>query len=266
MNVWSNPDLLAPQEARNMALFLEARGHAPDQQQLYTAIVTALDPQAGARVLDLGCGTGIIARHLAGRVGTAGVVVGVDLSETMLDVARQHANHPALRFEHGDATALTYADNYFDHALAARLLMHAPDPHAVLREVRRVVRVGGRLALLERDWGTFVVDHSDRELTRRILDWRCDHIDGNNWMGRQLERLCTQSGWRVHDMRPVVTVARDAQATLLGSLRHAAQLAVQHNIISAVEHDGWIDEIEQRLKQCIFFATINEYILIAEHV
>jgi 2-polyprenyl-3-methyl-5-hydroxy-6-metoxy-1,4-benzoquinol methylase len=266
MNVWSNPDLLAPQEAMNMALFLEARGHAPDQQQVYTTVITALDPQAGARVLDLGCGTGIIARHLARRVGETGVVVGVDLSEAMLEVARQHADHPALRFESGDATALTYDDNHFDHALAARLVMHAPEPHAVLREVRRVVRVGGRLALLERDWGTFAVDHSDRALTRRILDWRCDHIDGNNWTGRQLARLCAESGWHVQDIRPVVTVARDAQSTLLGSLRHAGQLAAQHNIISAAEHDGWIDEIEQRLKQCIFFATINEYIVIAERV
>ena len=266
MNVWSNPDTLAREDAVKLALFLETRAQLPDQQRMHTAVVTALKPHDAAQVLDLGCGTGVIARRLAQCVGPTGSVVGVDLSQTMIDVARQHSDHPALRFEQGNATALAYPVAHFDYALAARLLMHVSDPHAVLRELHRVVRVGGRLALLERDWGTFAVDHRDRALTRRIVDWRCDHIDGNNWMGRQLVRCCTESGWQVRDVLPLVSVARDEQTTLVGSLRHAAQLAVQHNVISGVEHDEWINEIDQRLEAGTFFASMNEFIVIAERV
>lgn len=264
MNAWSNPDTLASDDVTNMALFLEKRAQAPDQQFLHAVVVEALDPQAGARVLDLGCGTGVIARRLAERVGLMGLVVGLDLSQAMLDVARSLGKHPALQFERGDAQALNLPASHFDYALAARLLMHVSEPHVVLRELGRVVRRRGRLALLERDWGTFAVDHADRIVTRRILDWRCDHIDGNNWAGRQLVRLCTESGWRVCEVRPMVIVAHDEHTTLLGSLRHAAQLALQHNVITAEEHDGWLNAIERRLAAGSFFATINEYLVIAE--
>ncbi len=265
MNAWSNPDTLAPQDAMNMALFLHARAQTPDQQRVQAALVAALDPQLGTRVLDLGCGTGAITERLASCVGSTGQAIGIDLSQAMLEVARAHHTHTALRFEQGDGTDLAYPDGHFDCAVAARLLMHVPDPHAVLRELRRVVRVDGRLALLERDWGTFAVDHSNRELTRRILDWRCDHIDGNNWAGRQLPRLCAETGWHVYDIQPIVAVARDEHTTLLGSLRHSAQLAAANAVISATEHDTWIGEIEQRLEERSFFATINEYIVIADH-
>lgn len=88
MNPWSNPDTVAPQDARTMALLLEVRAHTPDQQRLHTAAVAALDPQPGAHVLDAGCGTGVIARQLAACVGTAGCVLGVDVSTTMLEVAK----------------------------------------------------------------------------------------------------------------------------------------------------------------------------------
>ena len=264
MNPWSNPDTLAPQDARTMAVLLEARAHTPDQQRLHAAVVAALDPQPEACVLDLGCGTGVIARQLPACVGATGSVLGVDVSTTMLDVAKAQGLHPALHFEQGDATALCYEDGRFDHAVAARLLMHVPHPHAVLGELRRVVRPGGRLALLERDWGTFAVDHTDRALTRRIMDWRCDTIDGNNWMGRQLPRLCAESGWQVRIVQPLVSVARDEQTTLAGSLRHAARLARQHNVISAAEHDAWIGEIERRLAEGTFFATVNDHLVIAE--
>lgn len=263
-NPWSNPDMLAPQDARTMALLLEARARTPDQQRLHAAVVAALGPQPGARVLDLGCGTGVIARHLATCVGATGSVLGVDVSATMLAFAQAQDLHPALRFEQGDATALQYDDASFDYAVAARLLMHVPDPHAVLKELRRVVRPGGRLALLERDWGTFAVEHTDRVMTRRIMDWRCDTIDGNNWMGRQLPRLCAESDWQVRTVEPLVSVARDEHATLAGSLHHAARLAQEHNVISAAEHDAWIGELEQRLTQATFFATVNDNLVIAE--
>lgn len=142
--------------------------------------------------------------------------------------------------------------------------MHVSHPHAILGELRRVVRPDGRLALLERDWGTFAVDHSHRALTRRIMDWRCDTIEGDNWMGRKLPRLCAESGWQVRAVKPLVSVACDEQSTLVGSLRHAARLALEHHVLSVAEHAAWIGELEQRLAEGMFFATVNDTLVIAE--
>ena len=100
-------------------------------------------------------------------------------------------------------------------------------------------------------------------LTRRILDWRTDHIDGDNWMGRQLVRRCLAAGWDSVDVRVLVTIARDDSATLTGSVRHCADLAAEHGIITAAERVGWLAEIDARLAAGQFFATMSEFIVVA---
>lgn len=262
-NPWTNPDLLPPDEARSLARFIAARSEIPDQQQAYLALVEVVAPQAGERLLDMGCGAGTIARRLAERVGASGEVVGVDISHAMLEVAHQGATWPHLRFQQADGLTLPFIGNSFDGALLARTLMHVQQPHEVLIELHRVVRPGGRLAVLEADWGTFAVDHSDRVLTRRIIDWRCDAIDGNNWMGRQLVGRCLAAGWDIGRVQVVVTAGRDASTTHFGSLRRCADLALNHQIITQLEFEIWTGELDTRLASGRFFATANEYIILA---
>lgn len=148
----------------------------------------------------------------------------------------------------------------------ARTLLHVEDPHAILMDVGRVVRNGGRLAILECDWGTVAVDHSDRNLTRRILDWRTDTVDGNNWMGRQLVARCLAAGWAIDDIRVLATVGRAETTTHFGSLRRCGELALQNGVIDQTEYDGWVGELDSRLVAGLFFASINEYIVVARRV
>lgn len=100
---------------------------------------------AGHRVLDVACGTGIIARTAAPRVGGRGRVVGLDLNEAMLTVARRVA--PELEWHQGDAAALPFPDATFDIALCQSGLMFVPDVAGVLREMARVVAPGGTVAV-----------------------------------------------------------------------------------------------------------------------
>jgi SAM-dependent methyltransferase len=263
MNPWSNPDALPEADAANLAAFIDARSLVADQAQAHAALVDALNPQPGERLLDAGCGTGVIARRLAALVQPTGSVLGVDISRAMLDFAERQPMLDGLKYQQASASHLPCADHTFDGATAARLLMHVDDPHALLCELRRVVRPAGRLAILEADWGTLAVDHSDRALTRRIVDWRTDTIDGENWMGRQLVRRCTAAGWHVVDVRVLVSIARDASNTLASSLRRCADLAEQHGVITTDERQRWLSEIDQRLVDGAFFATMNEDIVVA---
>ena len=263
MNPWSNPDALPPAEAAGLAAFINARAAIADQAHAHAALVAAVAPQPGEKLLDVGCGTGVIARRLAAAVQPGGVVVGVDISRAMLDFAESQGEAPGLRYEQANAAALPFHDAVFDGAAAARTLMHVDDPLAVLVEAQRTLRRGGRLALLEADWGTLALDHRDRDLTRRIIDWRTDCVDGDNWMGRQLARRCSEAGWQVTDVRVVVTIARDEQTTLPGSIRRCAELAHQAGVIAEDERRRWLDEIDQRLTVGQFFATMNEYIVVA---
>jgi SAM-dependent methyltransferase len=100
---------------------------------------------AGQSVLDVACGTGIVARTAAERVGPDGTVVGVDLNEAMLTVARRL--RPDLEWHQGDAAALPFPDASFDTVVCQAAMMFFPDPEAALREMSRVAVPGGTVAV-----------------------------------------------------------------------------------------------------------------------
>ncbi len=108
-------------------------------------------PQQGSRVLDVATGTGDIASLYARKVGAKGEVVGVDFSGAMIDVARKRAKNsfPNLRFEVGDVLDLRFDDDTFDIASISFGIRNVDDPEAGLAEMRRVVKPGGRVAVME---------------------------------------------------------------------------------------------------------------------
>ena len=101
----------------------------------------------GGAALDVACGTGALTRALARRVGPSGRVVGLDFSSGMLDGARRRS--PGMTWVQGDALELPFADGEFDAATIAFGLRNLADPTRGLAEMRRVVRPGGRLVVLE---------------------------------------------------------------------------------------------------------------------
>jgi ubiquinone/menaquinone biosynthesis C-methylase UbiE len=107
-------------------------------------LVDAAEVTAGDRVLDVACGTGIVARTAAERAGPAGHVIGLDLNEAMLTVARRV--RPDLDWRQGDAASLPFPDDAFHAVLCQSGLMFVPDPAVAVREMARVVRPGGRVA------------------------------------------------------------------------------------------------------------------------
>jgi ubiquinone/menaquinone biosynthesis C-methylase UbiE len=101
--------------------------------------------KAGDAVLDVACGTGILARTASEIVGSGGRVVGVDINEAMLTVAARV--RPDLEWRRGDAAELPFADGEFDAALCQMALMFFPDRTGALREMGRVVGPGGTVAV-----------------------------------------------------------------------------------------------------------------------
>jgi ubiquinone/menaquinone biosynthesis C-methylase UbiE len=102
----------------------------------------------GERVIDIACGTGLVTLAAARAVGPSAQVVGVDLSGEMVAAATQRAQGhgaPRVRFARMDAERLECADAGFDVALCALGLMYLPEPERALREMRRVLRPGGRM-------------------------------------------------------------------------------------------------------------------------
>jgi SAM-dependent methyltransferase len=103
------------------------------------------------RVLDVGCGTGVLARAAADRVAAEAQVTGLDLNEGMLAVARRL--RPQIDWRHGDATKLPFPDGSYDVVVSQFALMYFPDRGAAIKETVRVLRPGGRLAVAV--WGPY---------------------------------------------------------------------------------------------------------------
>jgi SAM-dependent methyltransferase len=103
----------------------------------------------GERVLDVACGTGIVARRAAARVGEGGAVTGLDRNPAMLEVARSAAIEvgPPIDWRAGDAARLPFPDGVFDVVTCQQGLQYFPHPVVVIREMRRVLASQGRLGL-----------------------------------------------------------------------------------------------------------------------
>ena len=114
-------------------------------RQWAPVVADAAGIRAGQRVLDVACGTGVLAREASGRVAPDGSVVGLDRNEGMLATARRIA--PAVEWKAGRAEQLPFPDGSFDAVVSQFGLMFFEDRVQAVREMRRVLKPGGRMAL-----------------------------------------------------------------------------------------------------------------------
>ena len=111
-------------------------------------LVERANLEAGWRVLDLACGTGVVARAVGPVIGPAGAIVASDLNEAMLDEAQQHAVQGAsVQWRQADATELPFETDEFDGVLCQQGLQFVPEKAAAVSEMRRVLRPGGIAAV-----------------------------------------------------------------------------------------------------------------------
>ncbi len=108
-------------------------------------VAHAAQLQPGQRVLDVACGTGVLAREAARRVGSAGSVTGIDINDGMLAVAQRTA--PKIAWKHGAAEQLPFETGSFDAVVSQFGLMFFDDRHAALGQMARVLRPRGCMAV-----------------------------------------------------------------------------------------------------------------------
>src|SRR5262245_12725853 len=171
-------------------------------------LIGAAKIRVGERVLDVACGTGVLGRAVADRVGDDGEVVGLDVNDGMLAVARRKA--PGIQWKQGRAESLPFGDESFDAVLCQFGLMFFEDRAAALREMIRVARTGGRVAV----WSSLdaapgyadVVELLARLFGEEIADaLRAPFVLGDR---RELEGLCKESGIDRAEIRTVEGMAR----------------------------------------------------------
>ncbi|MGW6142308.1 class I SAM-dependent methyltransferase [Streptomyces sp. NPDC055144] len=158
----------------------------PDDGPRFERAVAELGLRAGDRVLDAGCGTGRALPALRDAVGPSGAVLGVDLTPAMLEAAVRAGRDRAGSLMLADVTRLPVRSESLDAVFGSGLVAHLPQPQENLRELARVVRPGGLLALFHPIGRAALAARQGRELTTDDL-----RAEPN------LRSLLAGSGWRM---------------------------------------------------------------------
>ena len=210
--------------------------------------------RAGQRLLDAGCGPGSITVGLA-RAVAPGEVVGIDLSEDVLETAREQAEAAGVGnvdLQIGDIYGLDFAAASFDVVFAHQLLQHLTDPVRALREMRRVLRPGGLLAVRDSDYATM----SPAPKFPEFDDWLALYHavayanEAEPDAGRYLSGWVREAGFTEVRLRPNVVAYEGADARVWGEtwaqrILHSSvgSQAVEYGLAEPADlqqiSDGW---------------------------
>jgi SAM-dependent methyltransferase len=204
----------------------------------------ALAAAPGECILDLGCGPGFYCAELIAEVGPGGSIVGLDASASMLALAgRRCEGHECVEFREGDATSLPVDDASFDAALCVQVLEYVPDLAAVLAELHRALRPGGRVVLWDVDWATVSWHSANPARMKRMLEVWDEHLTDPS-LPRTLAPAMRAAGFEQVEMEGHSFASADFDPDTYGA---AAVPLIEKYVagrggVSAEEASAWADE------------------------
>jgi arsenite methyltransferase len=247
---------------------LEATYQTPDVIAQRAATLDALALQAGERVVDVGSGPGLLAAEMAAQVGSAGRVVGLDLSDSMLTLSRQRyadlAVSSCLSFLKADAVRLPFPDNMFDVAVSTQVYEYVPDVPAALADVYRVLRPGGRVLILDTDWDSIVWATGDQARMQRLLEAWADRF-ADPHLPRSLAWQLQDAGFQV-ERREVLVLFNpeyDPNTYSVANGQIMADFAVAQGRMPREEAEAWMRDLQRLGSQGRYFFSLNSYLFLA---
>jgi SAM-dependent methyltransferase len=255
-DVWSSVPTLDAATQERLAAVLETRGADPQQQAMRRAFLADIPFPPGARVLDAGCGTGVLTRLLAGWPEVA-TVVGVDIAPALLATARQLAAHlPNVTLEVADAQELPFEDDCFDVVIFDSTLSHLPRPDRALAEALRVLRPGGWLAAFDGDYATTTVALGDHDLLQVCADAMMVNSVTDRYLVRRLPALVCGAGGDLVGMRSHGFVETTEGGYMLTVVDRGADILRAKGQIDDDTASALKAEARRRVTQGTFFGHI----------
>jgi ubiquinone/menaquinone biosynthesis C-methylase UbiE len=235
--------------------------------QQRAAFRRALDARPGETGLDVGCGLAHLTLELARDVAPGGRIIAVDSSEHMVAEAAARVAAAgladAVSVRHGQATRLFLPDASVDFVAAAQVYSYVREVDHAIAEAARVLRPGGRLAVLETDWDLCTYESADPALARRLVEARAQHFVHPH-LPRQLHRLMHAAGLRLArcEAVPIVETRYDPDsfgAAMLPVLRNAAVSSG----IDAGQVDRWVADVSSRTADGEYFFAAIRFVFVA---
>jgi ubiquinone/menaquinone biosynthesis C-methylase UbiE len=252
----------SPDVGRRVAA-LDAQDRADGVRRLRAWAQNALALRPGERVIDVGCGTGSQTQVLAAAVEPSGDALGIEASPALREVAEQRAEaagSPA-RFRDGDALALPLPDATADVVWCERVLQHLSEPDRAVGEMARVLRPGGRVALIDSDWATALLHPGDPEAVAALMSGALTAA-ANPYSGRRLLGQLSAAGLVIDDQGSQALL-QDNSTVQWPLVRMMGESAVRRGRMTEAQREHLYEELADAAQRGALHMSVTMFAVVA---
>lgn len=255
-DVWATVTELDTATQQRLSDVLEARGADPQQKAMRQSFLADIEFPESARLLEVGCGTGVLTRVLA-RLPAVATVIGVDPAPFLLRRAQELAKGiPNVSFEEADGRSLPFEDARFDVVVFDSTLSHVPDPKRALAEAFRVLRPSGQLAAFDGDYSTTTVALGDHDPLQACVDAMMAASVNDRRLMRRLSALARECGFEAARFRSHGFAETTGGPYMLSVIDRGADILHASGLIGGDLAAGLKVEARRRGEAGIFFGHI----------
>jgi arsenite methyltransferase len=227
------------------------------------ALIAPAGVAAGQHVLDFGCGPGFMAMALADKVGPAGRVCGADINARFVADATVRAAERELgwlSFHHLDGATLPFDNATFDRALTKNVLEYVPDAAATLAELHRVLKPGGRVHIMDSDWGFVIVEPWGKATVDKFFAAAAPAFR-EPYIGRKLPGTLVRAGFSNVEVRLLPIIDRDGRLQLV--LRNMQSYIATFKTLPDAEVASLMQDVERAVADGTYFACLPQFLVTA---
>jgi ubiquinone/menaquinone biosynthesis C-methylase UbiE len=227
------------------------------------ALIAPARIEIGQHVLDFGCGPGFMAMALAEKVGAAGRVCGADINARFVADATARAAERKLNwlsFHHVTSPRLPFADSVFDRGLAKNVLEYVPDLAGSLGELHRVLKPGGRVHIIDSDWGFVIVEPWGKATVDRFFAAAAPAFK-EPYIGRKLPAALTHAGFRDIEIRLLPIIDRDGRLKLV--LRNMQSYIRTFATLPDAEVADLMGDVDRAVAAGTYFGCLPQFLVTA---
>jgi ubiquinone/menaquinone biosynthesis C-methylase UbiE len=246
-----------------MVTRLEERGRDARFMGMIDDYLDAISIRDAEEVLDLGCGTGVVTRKIAGLEGFRGKVTGVDLSPDLIARARKLAASEGLAgktvFEAGDIRSLGFKDSRFDVTVMHTLVSHLEDPAGALQHAARVTKAGGAIAVFDGDYASSTLETADPERAAQIDNAMIEATVTQPRVMRRLPRMAQAAGLSVERCFSYLIAEAGKPDFFAGLIDSIGPMLVNSGVSSEDDAADIAADLRTAAEDGTFFGACNFY-------
>jgi len=234
---------------------------SPDISAQRNFVMELLALNRGECVVDIGSGPGYLLAEMADVVGPTGDVCGLDQSVDMNNVARKRNSRRSwVRVDEGDVLSLPYPSDTFDVAVSTQVYEYVTDIPRALGELRRVMKPGGRVVILDTDWDSLVWNTENRVLHQRICDAWEEHLVHPR-LPRVIAQQLRRAGFTLVSQRVHVLMNTELgeNSFSAAAMRSIADFVPGHRGVTKADAEEWVMDLLRRECAGEYFYSLNRY-------